>query len=58
LFYKSPHHFSVAGQGLDCEVFILTHQAAVFGHVGAQDGGKFTLKFLGIHGITHIKRGI
>jgi hypothetical protein len=55
---KSAHHFPVAGQGADCKVFILTHKTAVFNHIGAQDGGKFTLKFLRIHDITPIKRGI
>jgi hypothetical protein len=45
----------MAGQSVDGQIFIFTHEAAVFSHIGTQDGRQFTFITLGRHGFTPLK---
>jgi hypothetical protein len=54
---ESGHHISVAGQGVDGQIFIFTHEATVYSNIGAQDGGQFAFIGLGGHDFTPFKKG-
>jgi hypothetical protein len=33
-------------EGRDCNRFVILHQVAVSGHIGVENGGRFTLDFV------------